>query len=228
MALGLRDIQMRYPGSAAPSLDIPAWDVAAGDRIGLTGLAGAGKSSLADLLFALRPPSAGALLLDGVDARAIPVATLRRQVALVRHVELFPGSILDNVRLGREHLTYDDVARAVEAVGLLDELLTLPQGLDTPLHPHARPLTQRQGWRLMLARAIVGRPRLLVLDGALDQIEQREGDERLAATLFAPDAPWTLVCITDRPDVLARCGRVVTLRDGQLHGIGAETPVDQL
>jgi ABC-type multidrug transport system fused ATPase/permease subunit len=107
------------------------------------------------------------------------------------------------------------VSRALAQVGLLDELLELPTGLDTELHPHGRPLSHRQAYRLMVARAIAGRPRLIILDGALDQIDQRD-EQELADVLFAPDAPWTLICITERPDLLQRCTRVVRLEDGEV------------
>jgi ABC-type multidrug transport system fused ATPase/permease subunit len=143
----------------------------------------------------------------------VPLDQLRQHVTLVRAVELFPGTIVDNVRLGRDHLTLDDVTAALDAVGLTDELLELPEGLNTILQPHGRPLSYRQAYRLMIARAIVGRPRLLVLDGALDQIDRSER-ERLVSLLFAQDAPWTLICITERPDLLSRCSRVMTLNEG--------------
>ncbi len=103
---------------------------------------------------------------------------------------------------------------ALDAVGLTDELLELPEGLNTIIQPHGRPLSYRQSHRLMIARAIVGRPRLLVLDGALDQIDRKQERDQLVAFLFSPDAPWTLICITERPDLLAHCSRVMVLRDG--------------
>jgi len=147
---------------------------------------------------------------------ADPLADLRQSVALVRHIEVFPGSVIDNIRLGREDLSRGDVTEALRGVGLHDELLDLPQGLSTRLHPNGRPLSSRQAWRLMVARAIAGRPRLLVVDGALDQIDYSDERERLMQLLFSADAPWTLVCMTDDTDLLARCSRVVALHDGRL------------
>lgn len=214
-AVSIRDLQMSYEDASAPALAIRHWDVSSGDRVGIVGANGSGKSTLADLLFGLRTPTSGAIRIDGVDSRAIPLSTLRQDVTLVRHVELFPASVLDNVRLGRDDITYDDVTQALARVSLLDEILALPQGLDTMLHPNGRPLSGRQACRLMIARAIVGRPRLLVLDGVLDLVDQRDEQERIAATLFAPGSPWTLICITERADVLARCRQVVSLSDGQ-------------
>ncbi len=188
----------------------------------MTGPNGAGKSTLADVLFGLREQATGSLRVDGIDLRSVPLRSLRRDVALVRAVELFPGTVLDNLRLGREDLSYTDITRALEDVGLLEELLAMPDGLDTELHPHGRPLSFRQACRLMIARAIAGRPRLIIIDGALDQIDRRDDDQRLTSVLFHPDAPWTLVCITDRPELLAQCTRVVLLKDGEVRDASLE------
>lgn len=218
----LRDVVVHYDDHVA--LQLADWNVSAGERLGLTGPNGSGKSTLADVLFGMRTPSSGVLRVDQSDIRTLPLEHLRQHVALVRGVELFTGSIVDNVRLGREELSIDDVSNALEAVGLLDELLKLPEGLNTVLQPHGRPLSYRQACRLMIARAIAGRPRLLILDGALDQIDRRQEREQLVSLLFSASAPWTLICITERPDLLARCSRIMVLRDGT----ATETALEEL
>ena len=222
MAVSLRDVQVRFDDSTKTALAVKAWDIPAGSRVGVTGVNGAGKSTLADVLFGLRERSTGSLRIDDIDLRSLPLHDLRRQVTLVRAVELFPGTVLDNVRLGREELSHADVSRALEDVGLLEELLGMPDGLDTELNPHGRPLSYGQACRLMIARAIAGRPRLIVIDGTLDQVDRGVDDQRLVDVLFAPDAPWTLVCITDRADLLARCSRVVVMKNGAVRDAAAE------
>lgn len=212
--LSVRDIEVHYEHDDDAALHLRGFEVEPGDRLGLTGPNGSGKSTLADVLFGLRVPTTGVVRVDNTDLRSVPLEQFRQHVALVRAVELFPGTVIDNVRLGRDHLTLDDVTAALEAVGLMDELLELPDGLNTTIQPHGRPLSYRQSCRLMIARAIVGRPRLLVLDGALDQIDRKQERDQLVAYLFSPDAPWTLICITERPDLLAHCNRVMVLRDG--------------
>lgn len=220
--VSLRDLEVRYEHDRQPALHLNAWEVAPGERLGLTGPNGSGKSTLGDVLFGLRTPSHGIVQIDQIDLRQVPLDHLRQQVALVRHVELFVGTIVDNVRLGRAHLSIDDVAAALASVGLLDELLELPDGLNTQLQPHGRPLSSRQASRLMIARAVVGRPRLLILDGALDQIDRTQERDQLVSLLFASDAPWTLICITERPDLLSRCSRVMVLRDGEANTLSVE------
>ncbi len=213
-SLEIQDVQVSYDDDSPPALRLAHLSVPAGGRVGITGPNGSGKSTLADTIFGMRPPARGVLRIDGADQRTLSLRTLREHVALVRSIELFPGSIVDNVRLGRAAISMDDVSAALDAVGLLTDVLALPEGIHTTIQPHGRPLSQGQARRLMIARAIVGRPRLLVLDGALDQIDGPGERERLGDLLFDPAAPWTLLCLTEQPDVLSRCARVVTMRDG--------------
>lgn len=215
LGVSMHNVEVRYEDSVRPALTLSHLTIAPGARFGITGANGSGKSTLADVLFGLRTPAAGVVQVGGVDVRDLSPFELRQRVALVRGIELFPASILDNVRLGRDEITHDEITAALDAVGLAQELAALPQGLDTLLHPHGRPLSYRQACRLMVARAIVGRPSLLVIDSLLDHIDQPAEQARLDAVLFDPQAPWTLVCIASRPSVLARCSEVVTLRDGQ-------------
>lgn len=213
-ALVICDLTVCYHDSDTPALAIESLVLAPGERLGVTGPIGSGKSTLADILFGLRAPTRGAVLMDDVDLRTLPPADLRDHVALVRGLELFPGSILDNVRLGRDDLHLADVTDALRRVGLLNEVLDLPDGLATMLHPNGRPLSSRQAWRLMVARAVVAKPRLLIIDGVLDRLEVSTDGQALAEVLLDPDAPWTLICITDDKALLHQCSRVVVLDEG--------------
>lgn len=214
-ALAMKSVEVGYKPDS-PVLHIADWELRSGDRMGLIGRYGCGKSTLADTLFGLRQPAHGSLLLDGVDYRTLPLSTIRSHVALVRGIEIFSGTILDNVRLGREELTLADVNDALRKTGILDDIQKLPDGLDTVLHPGGRPLSASQASRLMIARAIAARPRLLILDDALDPVDRIAEREPICDMLFHPNAPWTLVCITERTDLLARCNRVMLLQDGDL------------
>jgi ABC-type bacteriocin/lantibiotic exporter with double-glycine peptidase domain len=190
-------------------------EFAAGAKICIHGSSGSGKSALLDLLLALRDPSAGSVELDDVDYRELRLPDLRDQIMLVRDVDVFPGTVLDNVRIGgsADPLT---VRRALEQVGLIDAVAALPHGLATQLTTGGSPLSPSQALRLMIARAILAGPRLLLLDGVLDQIEDLQIRGPLVTTLFAADAPWTLVVTTEREAIWRLCDRVFVLRDRRL------------
>ncbi len=197
-------------GRRGAILDGVSLELRPGERVGLTGGHGVGKSTLVDLLDGLREPTGGVIRLDGVDIRDFTLRSLREQVVAVAHTEVFDGTVLENVRLGRETVSAADVRAALAAVGLLEPIEGLPLGLHTPLATGGQPLSDSQAQRLVLARAVVGKPRLLIIDGALD----RHGPatrRALMESLARPDAPWTLLVITNEADVLSRCGRVITL-----------------
>lgn len=181
-----------------------------GERIALEGPSGSGTSTLLDLLFVLREPDSGYLTIDGQDYRDVRIASLRESVALVRGAELFSGTIRENLRVGRRTFDDEEMIRVLETVGLLAEIRALPRGLETRLSADPRPLTQVQVSRLMLARAILSRPRLLLIDRALEDLDE-EAREKTCSLLFDDAAPWTLVLVSERADVLAHCSRRVTI-----------------
>ena len=158
----------------------------------------------------MRVPTAGFIALDGNDLRDMPLEELRRQVVVVREPEIFSGSILDNVRIARPGVSTEEVTRALDSVGVLDSIRTLPEGIHTRVATDGAPLANGQVAALMLARAIVARPRLLLLDDALIRLEPDARDAALE-TLFSPRAPWTIVAVSDSAELRGRCERAIDL-----------------
>jgi ABC-type bacteriocin/lantibiotic exporter with double-glycine peptidase domain len=207
--VSVRGVSYEYPqgGQALGNIEL---NLSSGGKVAVTGPAGAGKSTLLDLLAGLRTPSEGHIELDGLDLRELRPDSLREHLALARGIEIFPGSIDENVHLNRRQVSSREVREALDAVGLLDEATRLPEGLGTPLQVGGAPLTHSQCLRLMLARAIAGRPRLLLVDGTLDSIPE----SALAKTLqrlTSEDAPWTLLVATNRHEMLKSFPQVITL-----------------
>jgi putative ABC transport system ATP-binding protein len=196
-----------------------------GGRVAVVAAAGSGASTLLDILYGLRPPQQGMVLIDGLDVRHWDLAALRQQVSLVRGVDIVDGTIAENVRLGRDDVSLDDVRRALECVGLIEAVLKFPDGLDTRLRPGGRPLSSTQRIRLVLARAIIGRPRLLLLDELLEGLDPQTVAE-LETYLFEPSNPWTLVLVTRDPDLVKHCDEVVNLGAAQLSPSPGDRPTD--
>ena len=205
---GSAGASVRVRGLQHPSAFPSDWRVAAGERVALVGPAGSGNTSVLEAMCGLREPKNGVIEIDGIDSRGLSLDRLRDQAAFVAAADVFMGTLAENVRVGRAGLTFQEVREALGVVGLLETVHALPQGLDTPLTPGGRTLTDDQSLRLCVARALAGRPRLLVLDGVLDALDL--GDcPGLLPCLFDQSAPWTLLIASKDPAVLARCDRVV-------------------
>jgi ABC-type multidrug transport system fused ATPase/permease subunit len=192
--------------------------IESGERLVLVGPSGAGKSLLLELLFGMRLPTSGHVTVDGVDLRDVQPDALRRRVALVREIEVFRGTVAENVHLERQSVSTADVRAALAAVDLLDEVLDLAEGLETELRDGGFPLTRNQARRLMIARAIVTRPGLLLIDGALDALPDDEV-QRLTRMLVDPEQPWTLMIVTGRELITGAIPRIVQL-DGASDATG--------
>ena len=209
-AVRLVDLSFAYAGGRRSVLDRFTLDLAPGERVALLGPNGAGKSTLVDLLFGLRAPTDGRIEIDGVDLRDLRLESLREHTAVVKGIEVFEGSVLDNVRMGRDEMSLADVQHALRVVGLLDDVLARPDGLQTQLWTGGAPLSLGQAERLMLARAIAGQPRLLVLDEVLDDMDQEVRQAVLPAVL-GREARWTLLVITHSQEVARLCDRAVRI-----------------
>lgn len=207
-----RGVSLRVRGLhlvSGRTLPTPAdFTVDAGERVAVVGPPGSGKTPFFEALCGLRPLAEGVIEIDGIDSRQLALDSLRERIALVGGREIFAGTVIENIALGRSGLSLAGVREALDMVGLSDAIHDLPQGLETTLTPEGQPLSSGQAARLMIARAVAGRPRMLVLDGALDGLDFRECPE-LLPRLFDRSAPWTLLVASTSPQVLGRCDRVL-------------------
>ena len=195
------------PGTALAALHDLTLTVAAGERVALTGAAGGDSSLLLDVLFGLREPVSGHVTVDGLDLRQLRLDQTRDAFALVHGTEIVDGTILDNLRFGRADVSPNAVRNALQEVALWDDVMSLPKGLETTLTTGGGPLTASQATRLMLARAILGEPRLLLLDGPLDALTPAVR-RKVLPSLFDKRHRWTVLIATNVADVIAACDRV--------------------
>jgi ABC-type bacteriocin/lantibiotic exporter with double-glycine peptidase domain len=185
-----------------------------GERVAIIGTSGSGKSTLLDILGSLRFPSHGYVELDGINYRDLSLESIRRNVAVVKGLEILDETILENVRMARAGITLSDVRHALEDVGLLEEISELPDGLHTRLSTCGSPLSQGQAARIMLARAIVARPKLLLVDEWLDGADVA-AKQRILKTLFNRSAPWTLLIVTHNQEISEKCDRAIAMDFGK-------------
>ena len=218
--LTLDGVSYRYPGAERNALSALTFAVAPGERLAITGPDGSGESTLIDVLSAIRPGYTGTVLFDGITLRDLDPAVLRDRIGLVFATsELFDGTVEENISLGRRGVGPHEVRAALQRVGASDPVQAMPLGLRTAITNDARVLPSSLRVRLLIARAIVARPRLLLVDDCLATVEPLARRD-IAAVLLDRGAPWTLVIVTHTRALLEAADRVIMLDGGRVHRQG--------
>lgn len=208
-------VEFTHPGRRSESLEPVTTSIPAGAQVAVVGPNGSGKSTLIDLLFGLRDPTRGHIEVNGLPLRDLSLKRLRENIALVRGAAIFEGSVMENICMGREGIRLEDVRMALEAVDMWDEITSLPDGLSTHVTTGAGNFSAGQAQRLAIARAIVVRPRCLLLDEALDHLDPQSCATVLGRVLRR-DAPWTTIVATHDPSVADVCSHRFDIERGQL------------
>jgi len=206
------------PGSMV--LEDVTFTVPPGGTVALVGATAAGKSTLATLLFRLVDPDSGSIRVDGVDLRQLRSGELARHAALVpQQAFLFDDTVRGNVTLGME-VPDDDVWQALRTAQADGFVAALPDGLDTRLGERGTTLSGGQRQRLSLARALVRRPRLLVMDDATSAVDP-EVEARILAALKEEAHGATVLVVAYRKATIGLADEVVFLADGRVADQGS-------
>ncbi|HEY0508203.1 MAG TPA: ABC transporter ATP-binding protein [Blastococcus sp.] len=216
-AVGLSDVGFVFEGAGRPTLSQITFDVPAGSTVAVVGPTGSGKSTLAGLLVRLVDPTDGSVLLDGVDLRRLREGEVSDQTAFVAQgTFLFDDTVRGNVTLGAP-FSDDEVWTALRVAAADDFVAALPEGLDTRVGERGASLSGGQRQRLALARAVVRRPRLLVMDDATSAVDPSV-EARILDALRRDDArePATVVVVAYRQATIALADEVVWLEQGRV------------
>jgi ATP-binding cassette, subfamily B, bacterial len=217
--LRFEGVGFRYPGSAEPVLDGIDLDLAPGETVAVVGATGSGKTTLTALVGRLHDVSAGRVTLDGVDVRVLPLGQLRGVVATAfEDATLFSMSVRENLTLGRPDATDADVAEALR-VAQAEFVDDLPWGLATRIGEQGLSLSGGQRQRLALARAVLGRPSVLVLDDPLSALDVHT-EALVERALRDVLAGTTALVVAHRPSTVLLADRVALLADGRIAAIG--------
>lgn len=184
-----------------------------GQSLAILGELGSGKSTLLELITGLRQPDQGYLTYNGIDLRQLDLDHLRDRIGVANKVEWQHGTILENLRLHRTDVEIDMVVDVLQVLGLWDDISTLERGIETELTDFGAPMTYTQLQRLMLARAIIGRPDLMIIDGLLDGLAQHELDQVLTL-LQRQEANWMLIVTTRFKHIAQQFQQVILLESG--------------
>ncbi|MEO9167212.1 MAG: ABC transporter ATP-binding protein [Aestuariivirga sp.] len=212
-ALRLEDVSFGYSSKLVlthASLEVPANKITV-----LVGQSGSGKTTMLDLIIGFNRPTKGRITIDGVDLNNISLKAWRNQIGYVpQELTLLRGTIADNIVLGDDKLTRDDIENALRLAGAFEFVSELPQGIDTDIGTMGAKLSGGQRQRISLARALVHKPKLLLLDevtSALDEVTEAE----ICKNVKALSGSLTILAITHRPAWRKIAGRIYKITGGK-------------
>jgi ABC-type bacteriocin/lantibiotic exporter with double-glycine peptidase domain len=216
MAVVFHRVSLAYPGQPTLLANINL-RIEPGECAAIVAPAGTGKSLLSAALYGLLPVRHGFLELDGMSLRDVYLPALRQHVVLLRGdaSEIFTGTLEENIVCGRGEASASELRRVLNTVGLWDELQSEPQGLRRYIQSGGTILSQLQRQRLLAARALLMKPRLLLIDGAALAHVERESDW-LIELLKEPQRPTVILFLPPGSPLLASCQRVFTISEGQV------------
>lgn len=217
-AIEVSNVSFRYHDDQPPVLHDVSFQARPGEFVAIVGPTGCGKSTLLRLLIGFDEPTTGAVLYDGMDLSSLDVGAVRRQCGVVlQNGQLFAGSILSNI-CGMGDYTLDEAWEAAEMAGLDEDLGRMPMGMHTVLSEGATTLSAGQRQRLMIARALIGRPRILFFDEATSALDNRT-QEIVTKSMRRLNA--SRIVIAHRLSTVMRADRVLVLDAGRLVQAGS-------
>lgn len=211
-----RDVSFAYAGSAAPVLHRINLDVHPGEMIALVGHSGAGKTTLCNLVARFYDPTAGAVMLDGIDLRKSTVESYRRLLGIVEQdTFLFDGTIAENIAYGRRGATMAQIQQAARLANAHEFITSLPGGYGAVIGERGVKLSGGQRQRLTIARAILADPKILILDEATSNLDT-ESERLIQGSLRTLMAGRTSFVIAHRLSTIAHADRILVLENGRI------------
>jgi subfamily B ATP-binding cassette protein HlyB/CyaB len=188
--------------------------------VGIVGRSGSGKSTLTKIIQGMYPVDEGIVRFDGVDAREIELSHLRRQVGIVMQENfLFRGSVRDNISIAKPSASFEEIVAAAQMAGADEFVERLPQGYDTILEENASNLSGGQKQRLSIARSLLLKPRVLILDEAASALDP-ESEAIFIRNLGKMAVGRTVIMISHRLSTLVNADAILVMQQGKLADVG--------
>ncbi|MCS6973208.1 MAG: ATP-binding cassette domain-containing protein [Cyclobacteriaceae bacterium] len=224
-SIQVKNLRFRYPGQQNYALNGVSLHIRAGERVCLAGPGGSGKTTLANILSGIYTNYEGIVALNNYSLRDLDLTHLRNKIGKnISQEDIFDGTILENITVGKPMAKVEDAMEAIEAVGLRDELHQLPDGLNTHLTSGGKNLSNTTIHKLILARCLAKKPNLVILNDFFTGLK-REAKVQLIQCVTDPAKPWTLIAVSNDPLIMQACNKVIVIKDGRIE---VEGPYEEL
>ena len=214
------DVSFKYPGSSKETLSHVSFKVNPGETVGIVGRTGSGKSTLVSLLVRLYDPTSGTIRLGGCDLRDVNERKLRKMAALVQQKALlFSGTIADNLRQGDEDATEEDMERAIEISQAKEFIDKYPDRFEHVVEERSANFSGGQQQRLSIARGVIGKPKVLILDDSTSALDA-ESEKKVQAGLEQKLGDATVFIIAEKIFSVMHADKILVMDDGKIKAMG--------
>ena len=214
------DVSFKYPGSSKETLSHVSFKVAPGETVGIVSKTGSSKSTLVSLLVRLYDPTSGTIRLGGCDLRDVNERKLRKMAALVQQKALlFSGTIADNLRQGDENATEEDMERAIEISQAKEFIDKYPDRFEHVVEERSANFSGGQQQRLSIARGIIGKPKVLILDDSTSALDA-ESEKKVQAGLEQKLGDATVFIIAEKIFSVMHADKILVMDDGKIKAMG--------
>lgn len=215
-SIEFRNVTFTYPGASKPTLDGVSFQINPGDKVAIVGKVGSGKTTVSKLILGLYQPDSGTVLMDGVDVRQIDPADLRRELGVVlQEVWLIGGTVKQNIALGGQYPTDEEILHAAQIAGVDDFVRQHPEGYGLRLGERGEGLSGGQRQAISIARALVGKPKILLFDEATSAMDMGS-ETALLQRLGQAIGENTFVTITHKASLLQIVNKIIVIDQGRV------------
>lgn len=216
----VKDLTYKFPDRPKPAISKITMDIKSGERICITGFNNSGKTTLLNLLSGIFTAFEGEILYNGVPLLNLNMPSMRQHIGdILSQEQLFEGTIEDNIAMDRKNVTFKKIQEVSMAIGLDEFIQSLPLGYKTPLIAEGKSLPRSIAMKVIIARAVVDEPRMLVLEEFLHNM-QREDRLLITEYLTSKDHNWTMIGVSTDPNFAKSCDRVVIMKEGEVYAQG--------
>ncbi|HRJ29281.1 MAG TPA: ATP-binding cassette domain-containing protein [Cyclobacteriaceae bacterium] len=215
-----KDLKYKYPDSSDYILKGINLDIKPGEHICISGPGGSGKTTLTNIISGIYTNFEGIVTINNYSIRDLDLTHLRDKIGKnISQEDIFDGTILENITVGKPMESVQDAIEALELVGLADEINRLPQGLNTRLNSGGKNWSNTNIHKLILARCLAKKPKLIILNDFFTGLK-RQSKLDLTQCLVDRKNHWTLLAVSNDPLIMAACDRVIVLNEGKIEGMG--------